>query len=799
MNGYSGTVLFRIDKMKKSKAKSCSNCRNRKRRCTREEPSCTFCLKRGLTCNYAMLKEPESDLKEAAKVLVTLNPNNDQNTSNIDSNSKIISHPSTKNHTLMNQNNIINNYADPRNDNDNQLDDYSVEYSESETYNDIHNNNGKIEDKISSRKHDNEPNHKDNLSRTFSSYVEKEMHYSHQTYSYTQKKHIVENESTDNVWHKSKRVHVESSCKENKGLDKTPQNVNHVNNPINNINNNNNVNTSPDILSNLDPTKRVGPVFTTLFNPSINSKERGVEVDINLLINYIPDKTESDILVARYRTSVHPLIPVFDLQLFHPIYEQFWVSKSTTNLSFLVILFTIFYAASVSLFEERTIKIDKHVNKDDLVRQMKYYMGCTEIALSMAEYPRKISTIGLQVSVILYTLVRTDCRTDDFLSISSLVRCAQSLELNRDPSKYHKITDAKELQLRRILWWQVLYLDCTTSLSTRLSPLVDETEFDTQMPNEYKRNHNGDFILDQAIAFFNGRCKWAKCCTKILKYTFKIRPSSEVMMIKITRDIEHLSFFCSSLVQRMLDPINIQPTEEKFVTFSTLVLSTLVDRCHILISILFKEKEETQSTLENSQFNKLYLNEVDDISSVSDSVTVKFNEDVLENHIHLLNEFIKYGEMPRFSIFIWEIRKFQPIQTLLSLLRCIILEILECSVDDKDQIQRVIERLKRSKSVKIIDESIEKLSYLSEHTTALCFQRWNTLFELKNLAWNLLFKKNEKIANPEVLRISGDDAINVADDNDWAELYRDMNEIENLIEENINLCIWDDTSGHYLV
>ena len=127
------------------------------------------------------------------------------------------------------------------------------------------------------------------------------------------------------------------------------------------------------------------------------------------------------------------------------------------------------------------------------------------------------------------------------------------------------------------------------------------------------------------------------------------------------------------------------------------------------------------------------------------------------------------------------------------------MEILECSIDDKDQIQRVIERLKRSKSVKIIDESIEKLSYLSEHTTALCFQRWNTLFELKNLAWNLLFKKNEKIANPEALRISGDDTINVADDNDWAELYRDMNEIENLIEENINLCIWDDTSGHYLV
>lgn len=567
------------------------------------------------------------------------------------------------------------------------------------------------------------------------------------------------------------------------------------------------------------PKLRVGPVYTTLFNSTVNEKEKYTRLDLNQLYSYLPKKSDADILVARYRASVHPLIPVLDWQLFYPTYENFWNNPSAVDVSFYVILFTVLYASSVSLFEENIVKPDERVDKEELIGQMKFYVGTTEIALAMAEYPKKVTITGLQSSVILFTLVRNDCRTDDFLSISSLVRCAQLIELNRDPLNYHRVENTKEIQQKRILWWQIFYLDCTTALSTKLAPLINENECDTEFPNEYKRHYNGDFMLDQAIAFANGRFKWVLCTNRILKASFNIKLKLDQILLKISRDVEILSFFCSSLIQRMLDPINIMPYEEMFVKFASYMLSTFTDRCHILVHILFQKESENKKDyneslvngIDNSEEGKKVLN----LSSISDVGNINLNDELYLKHVHLLTEFIKYGEMPKYSLFVWEIRKFQPIQTLLILLRNLVCQFNELYVKYKDN-NLIVRHLKEQPSVKIIDDALDSLNFLSEHTTELCKQRWGILKNLKAIIWWTLFEQNRRsseymidknyklapydstIKESNILLNNSspynDDESSVS----WDEIYKEMNDLQTIIEDNINMQIWDNLSGHYV-
>lgn len=438
---------------------------------------------------------------------------------------------------------------------------------------------------------------------------------------------------------------------------------------------------------------------------------------------------------------------------------------------------------------------DTRTNSDELAEKMNFFVGATEIALAMSDYPRKVTLVGLQSSAVLYTIVRNDCRTDDSVSIASLVRCAQLIELNRDLSKYHLLDDPKEIQYRRLLWWQIFYLDCATALSTKLPPLIVDNEYDTQLPNEYQDSSNGDFLLDQAIIFANGRYRWVQCTSKILRTSFSIKPVSEHTRSKIARDIENLSLCCSSSIQRMLDPINILPSQEAFVKFATSVLSTYADRCYILSTILFPDQSKGDDFF---QINPPLAKKSQKMtSSISNIGGYEINQELCEKQIHLLTEFVHYGEMPRNSIFVWEIRKFQHIQAILSLLRCLILEVNYARYTNEFVLSDFCS-FKNQPKIKIIEKSVKELDYLSRHTTRLCQERWKILKGLKRITWQTLF---EKISSSDCFLASNDeycsDLASVTGKS-WHELNQEMSDIEQLINENINLKIWDNASGHYI-
>lgn len=801
-NSIPGIDHFRIEKLSNSKIKSCFECRERKKKCSREYPSCSYCLNHHIKCIYK--SNDNTSIEKHARLLMDLrssntNENNTSNLKNVDS-SSILQHVSkTKKTTKINNisSTDTKKYDKVNFDDGNYHDDLKIFNEDKTSRKDLNNeteilkeSNDKTNDNIEfvTDNFDNHDNNNDKKCKLFVNSLKKnksKIEYSTigVKKSFYLKKEKLESlrKQTDNMKRLGIKVKT-SSCKNN-GL-KTMNNL---------LPNDHNAFTRPEL--------RVGSVFTKILNSSLNLQNQGMSVDLDLLNTFIPNRLESDILMDRYRSSVHPIIPIFDWQSIFPLYEKFWNDQETIDLSFYIILFTIFYASSVSLFEENCIDSKTTLNKDVLIKNMKYFVGATEIALSMDNFPHNISLVSLQSSTILYTIVRNDCRTDDYISISSLVRYSQLLELNRDPLTYHNLKNTKEIQARRLLWWQILYLDCATALSTRLPPLIQQSEYDTQLPNEFKQYFNGQYKLDQSITFSNGRFRWIECCNKIVRASFNVKPLTEQELVRLTRDIENLSFCCSSLIQRMLDPINIMPSEEPFVKFASSVLSTFPDRCYILLEILFsKQKREIPNSniiLNDSDFE---YNRSLETSSIGNSEIVFLKEEIYERQIHLLSEYLNYGSMPRNAIFVWVIRKFQPIQTLLLLLRGLIYDIYEKKIP--------INNSKISRRVEIIEHAFKKLNYLSEHTTKLCQQRWEMLKSLKELTWETLHANKEinhissipsEISNiPKPLIHTDVTNENLMNEKDWDIMYSELADIQSIIDENINIKAWDDASGHFI-
>jgi len=561
------------------------------------------------------------------------------------------------------------------------------------------------------------------------------------------------------------------------------------------------------------PKDRKGTVFTNIVNSSLFKSAVAPQEDLTLLLESVPDKKTCDNLLHRYSVSVHPIIPILDWKNFHLLYESFWNDPSTATLPFYTEFFTVLYCASVVKYEEDALTLP-HEKIRKWLPILKKYVGCAEIALSMYKFPRSITIEGLQATVILHSVLRNDCRTNDSGSVGALVRLAQTVELNRDPLKYHGITDMGTVQRRRVLWWQLVYLDVTTSLSNRLTPIIFEDTYDTQFPSEYVKDCHGRFVLDQPTAFLNGRFRWAECTNKILHNAFSLNPLTDAVYHELYDEIENLSFYTTSLIQSVMDPTNTLPAHEKFTRFSASVLSTLPDRAYLLLYIgrTRKEDKNAGATLGNGLAHKTYEHtqvrpDAPDSSSIGNVKVERLDQELIEHQIHLLSEFIRYGEMPKHKLFLWDIRKFQPIQAMLSLIKSLLIQAKGIQAQNRGVVFYNHYDFKQDEKVQIVDRAIETLSYLSCHTTKLCKSRWQLLKDLRSAVWEQLGIQPDRNSSYGFQvtdnSVTKEDAVgkraHKASERDWCQLLEDLDKLEDLVDESINIKVWDQKAGSYLI
>jgi hypothetical protein len=456
-------------------------------------------------------------------------------------------------------------------------------------------------------------------------------------------------------------------------------------------------------------------------------------VDRSLFVEFIPNLQSCLKLLDRYATSVHPIIPILDIpELINKcqsLHEDLRTGHDP-DMSYLPLLFAVLYAATVSLYEDSNITNADPLIMTHLKIEIHRFVGAAEMCLSMIHFPRKPSLLGCTVAIILYSVCRNDCRTEDSSGLAVLIRVAQLMGLHKDPAGYR----IHEIHERRMIWWYLVYLDTVSALSSGLAPLIQPEEFSTQFPG-YRNDDN-----DQYIMFAISRFEWAQLSAKVMRTLH--RNTVDQLLDQLRDEIKTFGRAMDLCVLNFQSKFSGSP----FCKWAASYVSTLDCRLSILL-----DREMI--------LRRLHL--ATNTSSVPDrepALTDFQNKITVRNAIRFLDNFRLYADPDHFVNFVWEIRKFQPLQAILILLGAYALE------PDSDLEQ-------------CLKSAFDKLGYLGRKTTRLCIKRWESIGEL----WDSVYK--EKSPAESTAAVTGD--FDLVQFLDW-------------VHESMALQLWDPVSGHYV-
>ena len=266
--------------------------------------------------------------------------------------------------------------------------------------------------------------------------------------------------------------------------------------------------TTPDASKPLPPSIAGAPNFCGLsqFDKSsllqFEPRESGgnpCEI-IPLILRDLPGKSVCDIMYKAFLNGVHPIMPLIHVPTFAKEYSAFWVwfpnnirsmpdPTLSENHGFFPLFFSILYAGSMSLTAEAIEKIIPGQTKMEVTKSL--YSGSMH-ALSASSFPRTPTLSSLIAFLIAQTcLIREEEPLTSCSFLGMAMRVAQSMGLHRDGSLFG--LNEIECEIRRRIWWHIVYLDVQGAIATGLPPLGGSGEdlFDTKMVSELKDEYIG--------------------------------------------------------------------------------------------------------------------------------------------------------------------------------------------------------------------------------------------------------------------------------------------------------------------
>ncbi|MCJ1439108.1 hypothetical protein MMC27_008499 [Xylographa pallens] len=301
----------------------------------------------------------------------------------------------------------------------------------------------------------------------------------------------------------------------------------------------------------------------------------------NSLIDFLPSKYAADRLMQQYWYAVHPIARTVHRPSFQRRYDIFWnevVLGIEPVGSLQALVFAAMFAGVVSMPEGKILE-DFGVAKKDL--QENFQQG-TETALIRANILRTTKTETMQAFVMyMIPLCRDQISRAHSALVGMGIRLAECMALHRDGTEYG--LKPVEIHVRRLVWYQLCYLDIRTCEAQGPRPGIRQEEFDTQFP----LNVN-DSDLDQDIAPNTSAEHWTDMtfslirmeCHEMMRTLWFDRPKLEKKQISLTAVLGKIENF------RKI-------TEEKYLSFmddnipiqqcARAVLNILLRRMHIMV------------------------------------------------------------------------------------------------------------------------------------------------------------------------------------------------------------------------
>jgi hypothetical protein len=252
----------------------------------------------------------------------------------------------------------------------------------------------------------------------------------------------------------------------------------------------------------------VAPASSFFFTPGVEK---------TTLMAYLPSKFMVDKLIAHYWDAVHVVARIVHRPSFERHLDKFWADVSAgiePRNSFQAVVFAALLTSIVSMHEVRVLA-DFGVDKHSLVNN---FRQGAEAALARANFLRTTKLETLQafvmylvsiqlVSSFLHSLMSTSqialCRGEVSRGHSALtgtvIRLAECMGLHRDPTSYS--SSPVEIQVRRLVWHQICFLDLRTSEATGPRIQIRHGDYDTRLPlniddEDLDRAANGENWVD---------------------------------------------------------------------------------------------------------------------------------------------------------------------------------------------------------------------------------------------------------------------------------------------------------------
>ncbi|KAH7035601.1 fungal-specific transcription factor domain-containing protein [Microdochium trichocladiopsis] len=192
------------------------------------------------------------------------------------------------------------------------------------------------------------------------------------------------------------------------------------------------------------------------------------------VISVLPEKVQSDMLVAQYFECVDPVYPCVHRQTFYAVYEHFWslprAEKDKADASFVALLFVMLALGTQFVSTTKS-------TQDDRRQMAEFYASAGNQALRMFSYMSTASIQSIQAMVLLcYFLINDNHASDGWAFAGLLMRQAYAMGLHRDPNIVTPHANAFEKQQRRKLWQAVLLQDTFFVVLLSLPPNATHTD-----------------------------------------------------------------------------------------------------------------------------------------------------------------------------------------------------------------------------------------------------------------------------------------------------------------------------------
>ncbi|MCJ1362752.1 hypothetical protein MMC16_001858 [Acarospora aff. strigata] len=198
------------------------------------------------------------------------------------------------------------------------------------------------------------------------------------------------------------------------------------------------------------------------------------------LIDFLPSKIAADRLLQQYWYAVHHLARLVHRPSFERRYEAFWddvLMGIEPASSLQAVVFAAMFSGVVSMPEE-VVARDFGVPKKTLVGN--FQIG-TETALSRANLLRTTKVETLQAFVMyMIPLCRSEMSRAHSALCGTAIRIAECMGLHRDGTEYG--LSPVETHVRRLIWYQLCFLDLRTCEAQGPRPGIRKDEYDTQFP-----------------------------------------------------------------------------------------------------------------------------------------------------------------------------------------------------------------------------------------------------------------------------------------------------------------------------